>query len=102
MVSLQDVLGKAIEEKEPNIKLEVLSEALDVINLREKEYGEAGENLELIASLWSMYLAINLSKKDVALMMVLLKIARAKHPKYHKDNFVDMCGYAALAADQGK
>ena len=82
--------------------LDILSEALAVVRTREKEYGEASENWELIASLWSMYLGDHLHHKDVALMMILLKIARAKHPSYHKDNYVDMAGYAAIAAEQDK
>lgn len=82
--------------------LDILSEALAVVRTREKEYGEASENLELIASLWSMYLGDHLHNKDVALMMILLKIARAKHPSFHKDNYVDMAGYAAIAAEQDK
>ena len=82
--------------------LDILSEALAIVRTSKKAYGEASENLELIASLWSMYLGvgINLHNKDVALMMILLKIARAKHPLFHKDNYVDIAGYAAIAAEQ--
>ena len=82
--------------------LDILSEALAVIRTREKTYGDASENLELIASLWSMYLGMHLHNKDVALMMILLKLARAKHPLFHKDNYVDIAGYAAIAAKQDK
>ena len=32
-------------------------------------------------------------------MMVLFKIARQRTGRGKRDNFVDMCGYAAIAAD---
>ena len=36
---------------------------------------------------------------DVAALMVLMKVARSKGPRKHADNFVDICGYAALACE---
>ena len=39
------------------------------------------------------------AQRQAAEMMVLFKIARQKTGKGKRDNFVDMCGYAALAAD---
>ena len=36
---------------------------------------------------------------DVANMMVLLKIARAKENPKHMDNWVDMAGYATCAGE---
>ena len=38
--------------------------------------------------------------EDVALMMVLLKISRhTQGTKNNLDNFIDMCGYAAIAGE---
>ena len=38
--------------------------------------------------------------EDVALMMVLMKISRnTQGKKNNLDNFIDMCGYAAIAGE---
>ncbi|WP_370650237.1 DUF6378 domain-containing protein [uncultured Desulfovibrio sp.] len=36
---------------------------------------------------------------DVAVMMCLFKIGRLKTGTHKKDSYVDLCGYAAIAAD---
>jgi len=79
---------------------EVLSAAGQVIKSdRQRIYGEAEKNFETIAEFWTTYLGTFLSAKDVACMMVLLKIARTISSPDHTDNYVDMCGYGALAAE---
>jgi Domain of unknown function (DUF6378) len=34
--------------------------------------------------------------KDVAALMMLVKVARFANDPTHKDNLIDICGYAAL------
>ena len=36
---------------------------------------------------------------DVAQMMILLKVARAKGNQKHQDNWIDVAGYAACAGE---
>lgn len=63
---------------------------------REDTYGPAERNLSRIAEMWSAYLSMPLTARQVAVMMVLLKTSRdAFKPKH--DNMVDICGYAYLA-----
>lgn len=63
---------------------------------REDTYGPAERNLSRIAEMWSAYLSVPLTARQVAVMMVLLKASRdAFKPKH--DNMVDICGYAYLA-----
>ncbi|MFF2551834.1 DUF6378 domain-containing protein [Nocardia sp. NPDC058058] len=65
---------------------------------RNEQYGEPIDNLGRIASYWSTYLGRPISARDVALMMVLSKVAREANG--HKpDSCVDMAGYAAIAAE---
>lgn len=79
---------------------------------REGQYGAPEDNFETIGLLWGVYLratrpelgkvvGVNfVTAHDVANMMVLLKVARAGtalHPK--ADNWVDIAGYAACAAE---
>ena len=70
--------------------------AVDAIRLvdedRNDSYGPPEENLSRIAEMWSGYLGHRVSKEDVALMMVLVKISRSK-AGYSRDNAVDGVAY---------
>ena len=78
----------------------VLDEAKAVINgERQNQYGNPEDSFRLIAAFWSSYLGIAVSPQQAAEMMVLFKIARQRTGRGQRDNFVDMCGYAAIAAD---
>ena len=72
---------------------------------RQNQYGAPEDSFLTIAAFWETYLSakyertIELTCDDVALMMVLLKIARTMSHTLHVDNYVDMAGYAALAAE---
>lgn len=74
-----------------------------VLTDRETDYGAPEDTFEYIAGFWTNYLRIPVTAKDVANMMALLKIARSKH-SHKDDNYVDIAGYAACAAeiDTGK
>lgn len=72
---------------------------------REKGYGKPEDNFAQIASLWTVYYSAKYGSivqpytpEDVALMMALLKIARAMNGN-NTDNFVDLAGYAACAGE---
>ena len=68
---------------------------------RHDTYGDSATSHSRIAAFWSAYLGIELSAVDVASMMVLMKVSRSKggSASPHLDNFVDICGYAALAGE---
>ena len=79
---------------------EVLAEARKcVCGDRDKSYGSPERSFECIAGMWSVYLGRPVSACDVACMMALLKIVRAKHSPSHNDNWVDIAGYAACGAE---
>lgn len=84
------------------------SEVLDtakqyVTNDRQNDHGKPENSLGQIAALWDAYLGSDMTRTltavDVAHMMVLLKVARAKQNSTHTDNHVDAAGYSALAAE---
>ena len=52
----------------------------------------------MIAALWTAYTGTDVTPKDVAMMMALLKIARAKAGS-KPDTYVDLAGYAACGAE---
>lgn len=64
---------------------------------RAEQHGDYHMNHANIASLWQGYLGTQITSRDVALMMVLLKVARTKEGAHNKDDYIDICGYAALA-----
>ena len=74
---------------------------------RAKTHGDKRQNHQNIADLWNAYFADKLIKSpsepfqavDVALMMLLVKVARTKSGTHNPDNFVDMAGYAGVAAE---
>lgn len=83
------------------------SECLDmakevVCQDRENTYGNPENNFSVIAKLWSTYIDQEITPADVAAMMMLLKIARIKSGNFKDDNYIDIAGYAACAAEIGK
>ncbi|AXH46796.1 hypothetical protein SEA_ACOLYTE_52 [Mycobacterium phage Acolyte] len=78
--------------------MSILTTAEEIINgQRAKDYGDARENHERIASLWNAYKQSDtFTPEDVAVMMILLKIARFMENGYHQDTVVDIAGYAGV------
>jgi hypothetical protein len=86
----------------PNIDPTV---AVDAINLvegdRNDSYGPPEENLQRIADMWSGYLGHPVTKEDVSLMMVLVKISRSK-AGYSRDTAVDGIAYFLIHDSMAK
>ena len=57
------------------------------------------DSFDEIAALWSVYLHRPLIGEDVAMMMILLKVARVMKCVSIDDSLVDIAGYAACAAE---
>jgi hypothetical protein len=105
-----EVVNKLVEEinkpkklKAVKPKTSVLEEAQSIVyGDREKTYGHPAKNLKTIASMWTAYMNnmddgnFSVTAKDVAAMMMLVKVARFANDPSHRDNLVDVCGYAAL------
>ena len=66
---------------------------------REKDYGDKVKNHNNISKLWSAYKGIEITTHDVAIMMVLLKIARTKLGEVSEDTYIDMAAYGAIAGE---
>ncbi len=83
------------------VRAEVLKKAEELINGdRQKAYGDASVLHRRIVFRWGAYLGKDVSAKEVMAMMALLKIARTAGGAGTADNWIDACGYAALAAEQ--
>ncbi len=81
-------------------RTEILNHANQIINgERQEAYGAPEDNFEKIAAMWSIYLDADITPKDVAAMMILLKTARVASGQNVTDNWVDIAGYAACGGE---
>lgn len=79
---------------------EILDTAKSIVTKdRNATHGNPEDSFALIAKYWSAHLGVSISSPDVAIMMALLKIARAGINPGHADNFVDLAGYAACGGE---
>lgn len=91
---------KIMEEQETKI----LDDAIQAVYGRTDIYGKPEDTFQTIAELWNGFLRgtgipdPNIDCEDVANMMILLKVARSAEGHYHKDNWIDIAGYAENAA----
>ena len=69
---------------------------------RAKDYGNAYDNHERIAKLWSAIIGVQISVRMVYLCMIALKIARLVQNEKHTDSWIDICGYGSLGSEDGK
>lgn len=101
------------KQETPNKRGKILLKALDIINgERQDQYGSPEDSFSLIADYWTTFLksrdlipskgsyhALKISPKEVSEMMMLFKIARMSGQKPSLDNYLDLVGYAGIAAD---
>lgn len=88
-----------------DLRGKVLREADQAINSdRNAAYGDPEDNFSDIATLWNSYMETNkgvsiplFTALDVAMFMILLKIARVKTSPTNHDHYVDIAGYAGCA-----
>ena len=86
--------------------VDVLHQASNLVAAdRHKVYGDPVENHERIASLVNVMLSKKLAPgktvtaKDVALIMVCVKLSRLVESPNHADSFVDAAAYIAIASE---
>ena len=81
-------------------RADILATASDYVTRdRDATHGGPEDSFRIIGNLWSDYLGVEVSAVDVALMMALLKIARARGNPGHADNWIDLAGYAACGGE---
>jgi hypothetical protein len=99
--------GKTDKASQPDHKPEtatvraaVLAEAAKIITKdRNSAYGEPEDNFGRIARLWAGWLQTEISTVDVAMLLLLVKIARLRATPTHMDSWTDIAGYAACGAE---
>lgn len=78
----------------------LLDEAKNLVNgPRAVDYGDAYENHERVAQLWSTILGQDVSVSQVYQCLMALKLARLIVSPTHTDSWVDIAGYASLGGE---
>ena len=83
----------------------VLMTASDMVSKsRQQDHGDFANNAMMTAKYWNTHLGLIdfIKPSDVPIMLALLKIARIHENPSHIDNYVDTCGYSALAAEMSE
>lgn len=75
-----------------------------IVRARAKTHGTPNRNHTNIAALWNAYLTASgrdgdLAGSDVAMMMLLLKVARQFTGEFNPDDLLDIIGYAGVHAE---
>ena len=66
---------------------------------RNTEYGEPEQNFSTIAELWTMYMGVPFEAHEVAVLQLLVKVARLRQSPEKMDHWVDIAGYAACGGE---
>lgn len=76
----------------------IIDEVKNTLEERAEMYGSPEDSFERIGKMWAAYRGEEYTPKDVAIMMILMKVAREAF-QHKRDNFVDIIGYAAHAGN---
>ena len=93
-------LNEKKEELSKFLMKQILNEASSTLEERRERYGRPYENHKRIADLWNAYFTgtkRSISPADVAIGMILVKIARLQESPEHYDSLMDIAAYAAVA-----
>tara|TARA_R110000744_G_C19367560_1_gene562058 strand:+ start:2761 stop:3225 length:465 start_codon:yes stop_codon:yes gene_type:complete len=107
-----NVINENFNEVDKSTFDSILDEAKEMTSGdRMKDYGHPRDNFQNVAILWNAFLMnkvmevenkipgelresqVRFNENDIALMMILLKVAR-EQSKHKRDNIVDIAGYA--------
>lgn len=84
-----------IDEEKMTVE-QFLDNVGEILSEREKEYGDAAESFDEIAGMWSSVVGKRITPRQVAIMMIMLKLNRLIHDDSQIDSFMDLAGYSAI------
>jgi len=70
-----------------------------LLNDRGADYGDAIDNFERIAIIWTAIFGIPVTRAQVALCMAGVKMARLVETPEHDDSWLDLSGYGILGRE---
>ena len=81
-------------------RTELLKKANNLITgNRAKDYGDARENHQRIANIWSVILGYDIKPEQVVACMIGVKLARLANTMKKEDTWVDIIWYGALGGE---
>lgn len=101
-------VDKSLPKGSKSTRQQLLEEAIQCVTKdRTSVHGEPENNLTVISLLWNTYFrckkqdikVTGLNATDVAVMMILMKIARTITSPEHKDHWIDIAGYASIGGE---
>jgi hypothetical protein len=82
-------------------RAEILQKAEQMINgPRARDYGDAYNNHERIAKMWTVLLEKEITVAQVYQCMIAVKLSRLIETPEHEDSAIDICGYGALMGEK--
>ena len=94
---VKDYENNVIKKDSILYRKSILEEAENIVNgTRKTDYGGI-ESFSKCAEICKQ-LGINISAKDITIIMIALKLVRESY-KHKRDNMVDVCGYASKYMD---
>ena len=82
-------------------RAEILQRAEQMINgPRARDYGDAYNNHERIAKMWTVLLDKEITVPQVYQCMIAVKLSRLIETPEHEDSAIDICGYGALMGEK--
>lgn len=83
-----------------SLRASILREAEQLVSAtRRVEHGDPNETFAEIAAIWSVLLGVGVRPDQVSACMIAVKLVRAKRNPGHRDNWLDMAGYAAIGGE---
>ena len=82
-------------------RAEILQKAEQMINgPRARDYGDAYNNHERIAKMWTVLLDKQITVPQVYQCLIAVKLSRLIETPEHEDSAIDICGYGALMGEK--
>jgi hypothetical protein len=78
---------------------EFLEHAASVVTRRRHQYGAPIDLFERVAMRWSQVLGTQVTREQVIVCLIDLKVARLTHDPRHLDSNTDIAGYAGCLAE---
>ena len=82
-------------------RAEILQRAEQMVNgPRARDCGDAYNNHERIAKMWTVLLNKEITVPQVYQCMIAVKLSRLIETPEHEDSAIDICGYGALMGEK--
>lgn len=86
-------LKESKKQQENKSKANFIEQLKNILEERQAKYGEPKQNFEDIGKRWSKILGIEVTPKQVAIMMIEFKLVRLNKTVDCYDTLLDICGY---------